>query len=805
MPDSSRTVAGTVTTRGQLPAARVLARTYLDYHPDHDVVVVVVDGPGDESGPRIVGGDWLEIDNDAYLALATGHSAAELVDAVIPLMLRRVLEHADIAVYLDRETQVMAPFADVTRLAEHHDIVLAPRLLAPLPLDGREPNAELGSFDRGFLAVGQGAKPFLDFWAERAAQSPPGAHQDWFDRIPGLFRYQPVRDPGLAVAYWNLHERHLSTGPDGTSTAAGSPLRFLHFSGYDTATPWLLSADCAVRPRVVISDSPQLRHLSDAYRTMLLAAGDAQDVAYGFGRMPDGSLITEHMRELFHAGWLKSGRADFAADLDVLPAHPFGADGGRAFRRWLAEPSSPEERNAGVSRLAIRVWTSRPDLQVAFRRPLGEDAAGFRHWCRTHGVAEGLLPEWASLIEPPPIEPPVAEFGVNVAGYLTAEFGLGEQGRLVHRAVQHANIPVVSVIEERSLSCRTDLAQPETVGAARFPVSILSVNADFTQLLLDAHPTLGHQRYRIGLWAWELEDFPPSMRTAFGLLDEVWTVSEFTRRAIAPHSPVPVKAIPMPVSDPGEPQRRPGDITRFLFVFDFNSTGQRKNPWGLVTAFQQAFPGREDVQLVIKATNGRLHPSAVQRLRYVIGDDRRIDLRERYLSVDELNDLYASSDAYVSLHRSEGFGLTVAEAMVRGMPVIATDYGGSTEFFNADVGWPIRYELTEVGPGWLPYQADARWAAPDQAEAANAMRAVADDPAEAARRGAAAREHILRTRSMDRTANWIRTEVENAYRIWQSRQNSAAAARGPFVPALRRVARRAVRRLNEPTSNGPAA
>jgi glycosyltransferase involved in cell wall biosynthesis len=196
------------------------------------------------------------------------------------------------------------------------------------------------------------------------------------------------------------------------------------------------------------------------------------------------------------------------------------------------------------------------------------------------------------------------------------------------------------------------------------------------------------------------------------------------------------------------------------------------------------------VRLVIKATNGKLHAAAAERLRYVAGDDSRIELLERYLSVDELHDLYARSDAYVSLHRSEGFGLTVAEAMIRGMPVIATDYSGTTEFFDETVGWPIPYELTEVGPGWPPYQADGVWADPDLTEAAKAMRTIADDPVEAARRGKAAREHLLRTRSMDDAGAWLRAQLENAYEVWQTRGAPARSS------GLRRVARRAINHLN---------
>jgi glycosyltransferase involved in cell wall biosynthesis len=353
---------------------------------------------------------------------------------------------------------------------------------------------------------------------------------------------------------------------------------------------------------------------------------------------------------------------------------------------------------------------------------------------------------------------------------------------------------VVSVVEEHSLSaaCRTALDEPETAGRPRFPVSILAVNSDYTELLLDSHPELGHQRYRIGLWAWELEDFPKSMHGGFDFVDEVWTISEFCRKTIAAHSPVPVKTIPFPVLDPGQVKRavrQAGDPVQFLFAFDFNSTGGRKNPWGAVVAFQRAFPDRDDVRLLIKATNGHLHSATAERLRYAIGDDKRIELLERYLTVEELDALYAGSDAYVSLHRSEGFGLTVAEAMIRGMPVIATNYSSTTEFFNAEVGWPVPYRMVEVGPGWAPYQKDARWADPDLDAAAEAMRQIAEDPAEARRRGAAAREHILRTRSMELATTWMRTQLRQAHQAWQDKNEPV---RPPFAPTLRRVARKAI-------------
>ncbi|HEX3649472.1 MAG TPA: glycosyltransferase [Pseudonocardiaceae bacterium] len=815
-------VAGTVVPSDRMPAARVLAASYLTHHPGHRFVVVVLDGePEPVPGCVVVGAEWLDVDRTEFLRMATSYTGPELAAAVKPLLLRRLLTEATVALYLSPDVRVYAPFAgDVAPLAAAHDIVLTPRFLEPLPLDDREPDDAAvlagGMFDLGFLAVSQRAKGFLDFFAERLRQHAIVAPQRWADQIPALFRHFVLRDPGFAAAHWNLHERTPVETPGGY-TIGGEPLRFFHFAGYRPDQPWLLSAD-AGRPRTTLSTAPVLRRLCESYRDELLAAGHDDSPRYGFDALPDGTPLTVPMRRAYRHAWLEAERPDkeqlhFRRAVAEVPPHPFAEDAGAAFRAWLSAPSSPPELAAGLNRMTMLVWASRPDLRRAYPWPCGADAAGFREWCHAFGAAEDVLPAWAMPVPSVPVAEPVPEFGVNVAGYLTAELGLGEMGRIALRAVQHAGVPVVSVVEEHSLSCRTSLGAPDSVGRPRFPVSLLGVNADQTELLLASCPEIGHHRYRIGLWAWELEDVPPWQRDGLAHVDEIWTVSEFCRAAFARHAAVPVKVFPVPVFDPGtpaQPDRRPGPV-RFLFCFDYNSTGQRKNPWGVVSAFQRAFPGRDDVRLVLKSTNAQLHVPAAERLRSQVAGDARIEVLERYLTVAELADLYAGSDCYVSLHRSEGFGLTVAEAMVHGLPVIATDYSGTTEFFDARVGWPVPYRMVRVGPGWYPYQQDALWAEPDLDVAAAAMRQVADDPAEAARRGAAAREHVLRTRSTDAAAAWVRTELGSAYRTWADRArptpldglgrarqalhwraDAGTAHRNPLAPVLRRAVLRAI-------------
>ncbi|WP_033292048.1 FkbM family methyltransferase [Amycolatopsis jejuensis] len=828
------TTACTIVARNYLPAARVLARSYLEQHPGGRFVIAVIDAPRDEAtqpdqGLTVVGPAAFGITEDDYLRMATAYSVTELATSVKPYLLRELMKESAAAIYLDPDIELFAPIPEVADLAKEHDIVLTPHFLTPLPQDGMEPDDAVimgtGMFNLGFIGVGHGAGPFLDFWAGRlrhdaivAPEQQLFTDQRWVDQVPSLFRHHVVTDPGYDVAYWNLHERPIGRNADNELTAGGAKLRFFHFSGYRPEKPWLLSFHCARKPRVLLSHNEDLRAICDSYGAKLREAGYAESldsIPYGFKDFRDGTPVPKLARRVFREGWIKAERKDKPA-----PPHAYAEDGGLALREWLATPEDQGQAAAGLNRLTHAIWASRIDLQMAFPHPYGDDADSFRHWCTGSGVAEAGLPEWALPGEPVATRPPHDEFGVNLLGYLTAELGLGEMGRIVLEAIETGGVPVASVLEEKAVSNRTGIERPATVGDPRFPVSIFAVNADQTRVILTNHPEVGAGRYRIGLWAWELEDFPQWQHEAFGMLDEVWTVSDFCRRAFAAHSPIPVKTIPVPVRDPGEPSppaREQGEPVRFLFAFDFNSVAERKNPWGAVEAFQRAFPGRDDVRLTVKAINAKLHPQAAERLRAVVRGDDRVELIERYLSVAELHELYERSTGYVSLHRSEGFGLTVAEAMTRAMPVISTDYSSTTEFLDETTGWPIPYRLVPVGEGNYPYHADAVWAEPDLDAAAAAMRQIADNPAEVAKRGRRARAYILRERSMAAAAEWMHRELEQAHQTWQERQRTAAPepehpitplqevtealrwrpeagapSRLPLAPALRKAVLRAI-------------
>ena len=817
--------AGTIVARNYLPAARVLAESYLRCHPGARFSVLVIDAGDGELGDlaaatpgvSLLGPGDLDLDAAEFARMAIAYSVTELSTAVKPWLLRRLLADSPTAIYLDPDIEVLAPFGDeVGALAAEHGIVLTPHVLEPMPRDGLRPTeADImasGMFNLGFIGVSRDADAFLSFWSERLRQDAISSideqlftDQRWVDNVPSMFPHTIVRDPGYNVAYWNVYQRPLARDADGAITAAGVPVRFVHYSGYRPERPWLTSMHFANRPRVLLSANPLLAELFDGYRTKLVDAGYAKaldDVPYRWNHLPDGSKVTPSLRRTFRYAWI-----DAEHDGTPLPPSPFDSESGEStgstgdFLEWAITADGQEQARAGLNRWTMGLWRSKPELRQAYPAPLGVDARRFRTWCATAGIAQGdLLPVAVREAEPArtvPVDEDVV--GANVLGYLTAGLGVGEMGRLVHDAVVASGLPVATVVEELTVSGRTTNPRPAVgVEDPRFAVSVLCVNADMTYPTLGLHPELADGRYVIGVWSWELAGFPASMHSAFGLVDEVWTISDYCASAIAEHAPpsVSVHTFPVPVRAADGPDRPAHAGTSFLFVFDHYSVFERKNPLAAVEAFRLAFGDRDDVRLVIKSINGDKHPGDHERLLAAVGGDPRIEVVDGYLPADELAKLYSSTDCYVSLHRSEGFGLTVAEAMAQGLPVIATDYSATTELLTAETGWPVPYRLVAVGHGNPPYPADSRWAEPDVDAAAAAMLEVADHPELARERGAAARRHVLSTRTEEAAAEWVRARIEKAHLRWQEYAGERAARSAP-VTALR-SAREALRWRADP-------
>jgi glycosyltransferase involved in cell wall biosynthesis len=339
--------------------------------------------------------------------------------------------------------------------------------------------------------------------------------------------------------------------------------------------------------------------------------------------------------------------------------------------------------------------------------------------------------------------------GVNLAGYLDATAGVGEAARHVQEALRAGGVAVVPL----GLSSREAPRDAPAVAAvdAAHPVTIVCANPDG---MTGARDELGlgafEDRYVIGMWWWEVAALPQRWLRAFDLVDEVWVGSRFVADLLGAVSPVPVVHVPLAVPEPISAPVGRGELGLpegflFGFVYDYASVVARKNPLGLIEAFARAFPASEDdgPWLVLKALGGARHPEAHAEVLATAAAHPRIAVLDRNLPPAEKNALIRELDCYVSLHRSEGFGLTIAEAMLLQTPVIATDYGGTRDLLTAFNALLVDHRPVPIGPGNEPYPAYGEWAEPDLDQAAHLMREVHAAPAAGRARAQRARADVL--------------------------------------------------------------
>ena len=319
-------------------------------------------------------------------------------------------------------------------------------------------------------------------------------------------------------------------------------------------------------------------------------------------------------------------------------------------------------------------------------------------------------------------------------------------------------------------------------GASAAGFRLICINADELPKFADSvSDDFFTERPVIGVWAWETDHVPARWTRALGLLDEIWVYSSYVAENLGRAARVPVRRIPPPVSPPGTDGASldlgiPAGF-RFLFMFDFFSTIQRKNPAGLIEAFRRAFEPGEGPQLVIKTINGVHRHEALEEVIWAARGRPDVHVVDRSLSARERDALVASCDCYASLHRSEGFGLTLAECMALGKPVVATAFSGTTDFMTGENSYLVPYRMTRVGADCEIYPAEGRWADPDVDAAAQLLRRVVDRPDEAGTKGERARRDIQRMYAPAAVGELIRAELEQMIALWPETPARAVTAR----------------------------
>ncbi|CAE6727243.1 glycosyltransferase [Candidatus Nitrotoga fabula] len=438
-------------------------------------------------------------------------------------------------------------------------------------------------------------------------------------------------------------------------------------------------------------------------------------------------------------------RALYLAEPCLVPA--------RLYRTRLAgkhgagsQPGQDREKHGKmVADYLVRAMSSSPENEFAPSRATN----GYAHLAKA--LVRGqitLAPDMLTSLEDRlaqqeealPEPEPVTGNGLNLVGYFRWEFGLAESVRTLaatcHAGGIAANLHDADVMLECRQTNRNLDALLTRSNSQRN--TLFFVPPGQLELAWRRYCEQGSLRGRrtISYLFWEIDPIPEKWRPALERIDEIWVASEFIERLARRATGKPVIRIPHAIEVALERPYRRSDFSLpdhpflFLFNFDFSSYADRKNPWAVIEAFRRAFSVRENqAGLVIKCHNEHLQPEKFALLQEMAGQDSRITILNRLLSRGEMHGLQSVCDAYVSLHRSEGLGLGMAECMALGKPVIGTAYSGNLEFMNDGNSCLVDYTLIPVKPRqYLEYEPGWMWADPDIDHAAEFMARLFADP-----------------------------------------------------------------------------
>jgi glycosyltransferase involved in cell wall biosynthesis len=768
----------TICSNNYVSMARVFIASARQFHPEATIYLCLADAVLPDEGfyPEdcvVVSVEDLDIPDIRPFLFR--YDIMELNTAVKPFMFQHVfrLGH-DTALYFDPDIQVFSRLNQILiPLQNGASFVLTPHLCAPAEGDAFPDDIGImraGIYNLGFLGVRacDEAEAILAWWGRRLEYqclSDQNAgifvDQKFMDLLPGFAENARIlRDPTVNIAYWNLPQRTLTVEGE-TWMVDGRPLGFYHFSGFDpTKMDQLAKYTLAFRGEAI---PPALARLMRQYAEQLHANrhGSIPAGLYAYGRFTSGTRIPLIVRKMFRERHI------------VWPGDPFAT-----YEAYLHAPMPGQwagSSSAIVTNLMSYLHSQEGWLRQRFDLSEPAGVSGYVDWYLRHGetyvehsgliepVAERLGRRSAVTLRRPPARRS-AEEDINVIGYLKAALGLGEAGRLTLRALTHAGLHARGLeTSVNSNSKRTDcscdhLLQPEANG--RF--QLFSINCDqLTQVVAHLRPVLRADAYRILAPFWELSNLPDAWLPAADEVDEIWAPTRFIQAMLVKKISKPVLRMPLMLDF-----ERPARVERsrfrlpergflFFFAFDYFSFVERKNPMAVIAAFKRAFRAdghHEPVQLVLKTLNGDDASKSGHAMREMVRDDPDLILIEELLTREDTLALIAACDAVVTLHRSEGLGLLVAEAMVLGKPVISTDYSATTELVTPETGWPVDYRLIPVQEGAYPFHEGQVWADADVDHAAWQMRRVLGDQDAVRHKTAAARELITREYGIDAVA-----------------------------------------------------
>ena len=421
---------------------------------------------------------------------------------------------------------------------------------------------------------------------------------------------------------------------------------------------------------------------------------------------------------------------------------------------WLQAMLAADDGASPFERISREVFPDGPRIDAAFfHRHLarsGFDVAT-QSWPASprggHRLPRKAVPPASTLVD------------VQIIGPFRRTLGLGESCRRLAALVAAAGLTMNFVDYDLGNASASQLCSFPLGPPTRARINLLHLNLEEIPEALAFLPDVFSGAHNIAFPYWELDRPAACHALGLDLIDEIWAASSFIAGVFRPHVKVTTEIgmtfDPEPFSRATAACRK--DLARygigetdfvFLATSDALSGVFRKNVGGVLAAFIAAFPDDASVRLIIKTHNVEAVTSGAEKgvwdaVRAHCAADRRIVLIDETLDAAAQRALRHGCDVLVSLHRAEGLGLDILDALHEGMAVVATAYSGSSDACSPETAWPVACDLVAVPPGHYPFAEPAhRWAEPRLTAAVEALRQVRTQPAERARRAAAARAHV---------------------------------------------------------------
>ena len=333
------------------------------------------------------------------------------------------------------------------------------------------------------------------------------------------------------------------------------------------------------------------------------------------------------------------------------------------------------------------------------------------------------------------------KINVRILGFFSQTFGLAEAGRRTFKSIQNSKLKVCATQVPFTGKHRGDEKNnsiEKSLPIEKNEIRIFHFNGDHLERLIsDWGSYILNCKYKIGFWHWELPEFPDDNLQWFDKVDEIWVPSRFVFDAIAPKSSKPVQVIPLAVDDqilkPPPPNRKKFSIPLnkfvFLITFDFYSILERKNPIAGIKAFSFLLKDdeyKEEVHLVVKISNHHADSKGYKLFQEALSliDAKKITLINKVVPRNDMLQLMNSCDSLVSLHRSEGFGLHIAEAMAMGKSVLTTNWSGNVDFANESNSYPVNFKIQQIQKNTGSYRKGNSWATADIGHAVSQMKKI---------------------------------------------------------------------------------